>query len=298
MRRLLASALLPLLFSGCGGDAEVSEAPEATAQQDFGAVLTFATFAQQLAEATDDKRAVAEGLNLDESDGLGEDAATCYKKDFDGPDGRAGVDNQFAVLLPLIKTFVGEDNIDVLLEAAITNGQLLIVMDLQGLDNLDDDPDVKLRLGAGTGSVLQDTTGAYELYQTFGYNREEAPTSDFAGYVKDGTLYANAAEAWLPVRVLDADFNLHVRNAKVEFKLTRETQVGGVFVEGIVSGGINVDDFKEIIAGLNISSDLQKLATSVIGGTADLAPDGDGVCQEVSAALKFRASPAYILDQE
>ncbi|MGE0324587.1 MAG: hypothetical protein AB7K71_38690 [Polyangiaceae bacterium] len=298
MRRAFAWGLLPLCLSACGGDAEVSQAPEQNQSDDFGAVLTFATFAQQLEQPTETKRGVAEGLNLDGADGIGKDATTCFKKDFDGPDGRPGVDNQFAVLLPLIKTFVGEDNIDVLLEAAITNGQLLIVMELQGLDNLDDDPDVKLRLGAGTGSVLQDTTGAYELYQTFGYNREEAPTSDFTGYVKDGTLYAHADEAWLPVRVLDADFNLHVRGAQVEFKLSREQQVGGVFVEGIVSGGINVEDFKDIVAGLNIGSDLQKLATSVIGGTADLAPDGDGVCQEVSAALKFRASPAYILDQE
>ena len=89
--------------------------------------------------------------------------------------------------------------------------------------------------------------------------------------------------------------------AAVPFKIVSDFRLMGdqpEAVEGLVSGGINVDDFKEIVAGLNIGSDLQKLATSVIGGTADLAPDGDGVCQEVSAALKFRASPAYILDQE
>lgn len=298
MRRALWCGLLPLLLGACGGDAEVAEAPEETGSRDFGAVLTFATFAQQLEQPTDTSPGIAEGLNLDDANGIGEDAATCYKKDFVGPDGRDGVDNQFAVLLPLIKTFVGEDNIDVLLEAAITNGQLLIVMNFAGLDDLEDDPEVALRLGAGTGAVLQDTTGAYELYQTFGYDREEAPTSDFTGHVKDGRLYAYADEAWLPVRVLDADFNLHVRGAHVEFDLTREAAVGGVYVEGVVSGGINVEDFKDIVTGLNIGSDLQKLATSVIGGTADLAPDGDGVCQEVSAALKFRASPAYILDEE
>lgn len=297
MKRALLCALAPLLVSACGGDAEVTQAPEQSAN-DFGAVLTFATFAQQLEQPTENGPGVAEGLNLDDANGVGDDAATCYKKDFDGPDGRKGVDNQFAVLLPLIKTFVGEDNIDVLLEAAIANGQLLIVMELQGLDDLKDDPDVTLRLGAGSGAVLQDTTGEYELYQTFGYNREEAPVSEFTGYVKDGTLYARSDEAWLPVRVLDAAFNLHVRGAQVEFKLAPESQVGGVFVEGVVSGGINVDDFKEIVTGLNVSSDLQKVATSVIGGTADLAPDADGVCQEVSAALKFRASPAYILDEE
>ncbi len=298
MKRALACGLLPLFFSACGGDAEVNQTADQPESADYGAVLTFATFAQQLEQPTDTKPGVAEGLNLDDTNGVGEDAASCFKKDFNGPDGRTGIDNQFAVLLPLIKTFVGEDNIDVLLEAAIANGQLLIVMELQGLDNLEDDADVKLRLGGGSGSVLQDTTGAYELYQTFGYNREEAPVSEFDGYVKDGKLYAHADEAWLPVRVLDADFNLHVRGARVEFELTREQQVGGVFVEGVVSGGINVEDFKDIVAGLNISSDLQKLATSVIGGTADLAPDADGVCQEVSAALKFRASPAYILDDE
>ncbi|MCA9634202.1 MAG: hypothetical protein KC766_41440 [Myxococcales bacterium] len=298
MRRALATGLCGFVLAACGGDPEVDDTPAKAASGNFGAVLTFATFAQQLEQPTDSSPGVAEGLNLDRANGIGEDAATCFKKDFDGPDGREGVDNQFAVLLPLIKTFVGEDNIDVLLEAAITNGQLLIVMELQGLDDLDEDPDVRLTLGAGTGAVLQDTTGAYELYQTFGYNREEAPTSSFEGYVRDGKLYAHADEAWLPVRVLDADFNLHVRGAQLEFDLTREPRVGGVFVEGLVSGGINVDDFKEIVAGLNIGSDLQKLATSVIGGTADLAPDADGVCQEVSAALKFRASPAYILDEE
>lgn len=283
----------------CGGEqAEVTQAPTETKAGTYGTVLTFATFAQQLEQPTETSPGITEGLNLDGQNGVGEDAATCYKLDFDGPDGRAGVDNQFAVLLPLIKTFVGEENIDVLLEAAIANGQLLIVLELQGLDDFKDDDDVTLTLGAGRGSVLLDAEGNYELYQTFAYNREEAPVSVFRGHVKDGTLYASADEAWLPVRVLDADFNLHVRGSQVEFKIQEEALGGGVSIAGLVSGGINVDDFKEIVSSLNIDNQLETLATSIIGGTADLKPDADGVCQEVSAALKFRGSPAFILDPQ
>ncbi len=283
---------LGLALSACGGE-EAAEA-EVGETSRHGAVLTFATFAQQLAQPTEGSPGVAEGLDLDGRTGVGEDAETCFKKDFIGPDGRSGVDNQLAVLLPLIKAMVGEDNIDVLLEAAIAGGQLLIVLELLGLDDFEQDDDVVLRLGAGSGAVLLDTTGAYELYQTFGYNEDEAPISEFQGEVRGGRLFASSPEAFLPVRVLDAAFNLHVRDAQLEFALTKEQEVGGVFMDGIISGGIRVEDFKEIVQGLNVGEDLQQVATNLIGGTADLKPDAAGVCQEVSAGLKFRASPAFV----
>lgn len=290
-----AAALLALSGVACGegGTASSGQAVAETCDGGtrYGAVLTFATFARELS------RGVAEGLDVDGKVSDAEDAATCYHEDYVGPDGRTGVDNQFAVLLPLIEGLVGKENIAALLDGAIANGQLLIVVRIDGVDDLRNDDCVTLRLGKGVGTPYLDANGAYVQYQTFAFDDGETPISSFPrARIEDGMLRGGPGDAYLPVRVLDANFDLFVRSSHAEIALSPEPEGGGVVLEGLVAGGIGVEDFKEIVKGLNIGSDIQRAATQLIGGIADLAPDEEGFCQQVSAGLRFRTAPAFVLD--
>lgn len=293
MRR--AGAILAACAALCGCSAEESTAP---APQPAGVtqagVITFATFARVL----DDKAYIAEGLNIDGLVSPDGDAPSCGMKDFTTPDGEPGIDNQFGGLLPVIEGYVGTENIGQLLATAIANGQLLILMAVDDLDDLRNDDHVTVRVAAGTGTPLLDSAGAFITYQTFGVDRDRAPVSTLEGRVKDGVLEILPGDAVLPVRVLDAQFNLALHGVIGRLTLTPDEEGGGVTIAGTLAGGIAVVDFKDIIKSLNVSQGLIDSTTGLIGLLADLNRDDDsGKCTQVSAALKVETTPAFILDQ-
>jgi hypothetical protein len=254
------------------------------------AVVTRATFARQLDDDT------AEGLNLDGYVTEEGDVAGCFKGDFVGPNGEPGIDNQLATLLPLIEGFVGTENIDALLEGAIANGQLLIMVSLTGVDDVWQDDCVDVRVGAGLGAPFLDTEGSYVPYQTFAFDDEKPPSELLNGRIVDGVVVAGPGKLVLPVNILDARFDLDLRSAGVSLRITDDPIGGGLSLKGVVGGGILVDDFNGIITSLNIGDDVMGAVVPLVAGLADLGEDADGVCQRVSAALKFESTQAFLLE--
>jgi hypothetical protein len=288
MKRALASCLCACSLWACGGDDEPVPCGESGGH--LGAVITFATFARQLDDAT------AEGVDVDGVTTGETDAVGCFHPDFNAPDGRGGIDNQFATLLPLIEDLVGSENIDAILEGAIANGQLLLVLDIAGVDDPLNDSCVDVALGAGLGTPLLDTEGAYEAYQTFAFDDVKAPVSRLErGTIADGVLTIGPGDIVLPVQILDADFNLNLRSGRFHLAIERDPLGGGVRLSGFAGGGIAIADFSAIIASLNIGSDIMMSIVPLLAVVADLGPDASGACQEVSAALRFETTPAFVL---
>jgi hypothetical protein len=287
----LSCAALALALAGCGGTEPIEKpAPKSVTQ---AGVITFATFARIL----DDKARIAEGLDVDGRVTPDGDYESCGMKDFTSPDGEPGIDNQFGGLLPTIESYVGSENLGQLLATAISNGQLLILMAIGDLDDPQNDDDVTVRIAAGKGVPLLDSQGKFIAYQTFGLDRATAPVSKLKGKVKDGVLLIDPGEGVLPVRVLDAKFNLALHGVIGRIELTPDPEGGGVSMKGTLAGGVAVADFKDIIVKLNIGQDVISAATGLIGLVADLAIDEDtGKCTQVSAALRVESTPAFILE--
>ncbi|APR82421.1 Hypothetical protein A7982_07770 [Minicystis rosea] len=295
MMRTLGTGILAAAMALAGCSAEETS-PGTTQEKSVtqAGVLTFATFARIL----DDKTHIAEGLNIDGRVTPDGDTPSCGMKDFTSPDGEPGIDNQFGGLLPVIEGYVGSENIGALLAAAIANGQLLILIAIDDLDDPMNDDDVTVRIAAGKGVPLLDAQGKFVTYQTFGFNREQAPVSTLPGKVKDGVVHIGPGDAVLPVRVLTADFNLNLHGVVGRIDLTPDTNGGGMAMKGTLAGGIEVADFKGIIASLDIGEDVISMATGLIGLLADLHMDDDtGKCTQVSAGLRIEATPAFILDK-
>lgn len=288
--KAVAALALGLSLAGCGTEPVTGPAEKKPVTQ--AGVITFATFARVL----DDKKHIAEGLDVDGLVSPDGDGPSCGMKDFTSPDGEPGIDNQFGGLLPIIEGYVGSENIGQLLATAIADGQLLILMTIEDLDDPVNDDHVTVHIAAGTGLPLLDTQGKFITYQTFGIDRVTAPVSTIPGSVKDGVLHLGPGEAVLPVRVLDARFNLDLYGVKGRIELTPDDG-GGLHMKGILAGGLAVSDFKGIITSLNIGSDVISMATGLIGLLADLAlDDEDGKCKQVSAGLRVEATPAFVLE--
>lgn len=292
MKTLCLSLAAALALAGCTVESEtIKEEPKPGVTQ--AGVLTFATFARVI----DDAANIAEGMNIDGIDSSMGDVETCGMLDYTSPDGEKGIDNQFGGLMPTIEKFVGSENIGQLLATAIANGQLLVLLAVDDVDDVKDDPEVTVRIAAGTGIPLLDASGKFITYQTFGVDRDRAPVSKLKGRIKDGVVEFGPGDAILPVRVLDALFNLELHGALGRIQLAPDEQGGGVAMNGMVAGGIEVSAFKDIVKQLNIQDDVMG-AASLIGLLADLAPDPEtGVCTQVSAALRMETTPAFILDE-
>ena len=256
-----------------------------------GAIVTRVTFGKQLDDVT------AEGINLDDRISDEDDYEGCGKADFVSPDGRTGIDNQMSTLLPLVEDFIGGDNVDVLLEAAIANGQLLVMLALSGVDDPVDDECVSFHVGAGLGSPYLDTNGLYEPYQTFGFDHEDEPPSVLhQARIEDGWLIAGPGPLTVPVAILDVAFTLQLNLGKIRMKITEDPLGGGITADGMMAGGILVEEFTDIIASINVDADLIGAILNVIGGVADLEPDEEGICERVSATIKFETTPAFLFE--
>lgn len=290
MRAQRLVAVLPLLAFGCGGEPPVVTCT--SSGRTIASVVTFATFGKQ----HDDKS--VEGLNVDGRISDGNDPEGCYQVDFVSPEGTPGIDNQVATLLPIVEGLVGKDNIDQLLGAAISNGQLILLMALRGVDDLENDACVDVTFGAGAGTPLQDGTGKYLPYQTFAWDAATAPITVVAGArIDGGVLTAGPGDVVLPVRVLDAAFNLGVHQTAIRMNVTPDDLGPGASLGGFVGGGIVVEELAQVIQSFNVGGSVKGAVVPLLKTRADLGVNAEGTCTQISAALHFETTPSFILGE-
>ena len=290
-RGTLCSAVLAgVALVGCSEPAAKPPAPTGVTQ---AGVLDFATFARVI----DDTKGIAEGVNVDGRVHPMGDALSCGMRDYTSPEGVPGIDNQFGGLLPVIESKVGTDNLGALLAAAIADGQLLILFAVDDVTDPVNDGSVSVRIAAGSGMPLLDADGKFAAYQTFGIDRVTAPVSTLPGKIVDGVLQVGPGDAVLPVRVLDAKFNLSLHLVRGQVTLTPDPVGGGLAMSGTLGGAIATADFQGIVEKLNIASSAISAAVTLVALIADQDQDPDtGRCKQISAGLKFTVTPAFILD--
>lgn len=299
MRRFALAGAALLSVAGCASDGAGGAsrtdggrdaAPDGAELSRRGGVVTYATFGR----IVDADAGTADGVNVDDRTSDGSEPETCKQRDFVAPDGREGIDNAFGNLVPIIENLAGKENVQALLETAIKNGQLLIVLGLGDVDSLVNDDHVTLRLGAGSGAPYVDENGDYDPYQTFGF-AVSPPVSDFAqAAIVDGVLVAGPSDITLPVRVLDANFDLAIHSAHLRMSITEDPLDHGLTMTGVVGGGLVVAQLSDVVKGLNVSQDIITLVPGFAGRYADLAPDANGKCTEISAALLVSTTAAYV----
>ena len=86
--------------------------------------------------------------------------------------------------------------------------------------------------------------------------------------------------------------------------LTFEMNSGGVYaqlmpdgtVSGFFGGGLPMEYLYEISAFDEVN--ITDLLNDLLGTAADLSPDENGVCQEISVVFEFTAIPGYLYSSE
>jgi hypothetical protein len=232
----------------------------------------------------------APGFDVDGVVSDGKDSGSCFKKDFLSPEGRKGVDNQLASLIPEVEKIIG-DAVDGLIQGAINNGDLLILVSVSGAESLQNDDCVDVTVEIGKGKPTLGTDGVLEAYQTYDIDPEGEVSHATNGKIEDGVLTIGPFELAVPIAIFDVAFTVHVHDALFQLRTFAED---GVVKEGLLGGGVEP---QEILDGVSVGAGVPQyipVLTIVLKQSSDLEPDEGGTCQQLSAALKVTAVEAFI----
>lgn len=291
MRHIAALGLALLLgATGCADD-EPQEAPDpvkscGTAERHSFLISTLGF------TRVDAETGTVPGFNVDGVVSDKTDEASCFKPDFMSPTGESGIDNQLAALIPDVEKVLG-DAVDGLVQGAINNGALLIVMDVDGADNLYDDDCVDIQVRTVKGHPVLGTDGVIEAFQTFDPDPAAEVSRATGGRIRNGVLTIGPFELAIPIAIFDVAFTIHVHNALVSLNVGAED---GIRKDGILGGGVVPD---EIIDGVKDGAGVDQyvpVLTLVLNGSTDLAKNSEGTCEQVSAGLKVTAVEAFVRD--
>lgn len=277
---LAALALLGCVGGDGSSDALPARCPTASAGE-RSAIVTHLGFARQATPG------VTEGFDLDGRDnGSMGDADSCRRRDFVDPSGRRGIDNQISIFAPALDAATA-GAFEPLVNAAINNGQLLIGVTVDHLDDPRNDDCVEVVFLRASGMPFVGTDMVLDPGQTFAVDRTQTITR-VSARLRDGVIETGAFELPLPVSVLTANFILNLRHARARITLDDKGAM-----HGTLGGGISVPDLVAVVRTFDIPTGLMTTVETQLRQNADLDADPEGVCQLISAAMTFTARGAF-----
>ncbi|MCB9730903.1 MAG: hypothetical protein H6744_21135 [Deltaproteobacteria bacterium] len=281
--------------SDLGGDVTAPDATTPDAETPGPALpMSRLVVLDQLSFAPEEAPGVAAGFDLDHQASDGTEPEACGEADYLSPQGTPGVDNKVAGLLPLFAV-AGIGAAEGLLQSTIEEGGILLMMQVDGIDDLEDDDAVTVTIRSGQGKPLLATDGLLLPGQTFHLRPDSPESVAQTGRIEHGVLTAGPVDSTLRVRVLGLDYELPVYGVYIRGRLTED----GGLADGVLGAGIAVEDLLTI--GHTAAQDdagVLKSMELLFSDAADLWPGADGECHYVSAALAFSAVSAYLFDDE
>jgi hypothetical protein len=284
------AALLSLSALACGGEgvARGDAAGEAAGRCEGGEPLIF--LVRTLAFARVDEAGVSSGFDLDGAVSDGSDAQGCGVTDFVSPEGAAGVDNGWAGVQPALD-LTEAVAIESLVQSSIEAGNLLILAEITGIDDLEDDDCVNLRILRASGTPMLGTDGLILSGQTFDVE-EGIPAVTVAGArIEGGAVLAGPLDLAIPITVFDVSLDfLFTRGG---FRLDLEDREHG---SGVMGGGTSTADLVTVAEANDAEGLLGGIMKSLLDQNADLWPDDQGVCQDISVNFELDAVSAFLYD--
>lgn len=276
-----AALLTSLALAGCQPD-EVVDAGTCDGGEPLVAVVQALSFAH----ATD---GVSTGFDLDGRVSDDYDDMGCGIEDYTDPEGTTGIDNGFARLLPALE-LTEFAAVQGLIYQAIASGELMIIVEITGLDDLEHDDCVTVTLSRADGTPSLGTDGLLESGQTLERN-PDVPTTTATGSIEGGRLVAGPVDLALPLQVFDVSLNF----AMTEGALRVDFDPDGNGV-GVVGGAVEVDYILSVAATNGVDDRLVGLMETLMGDAADLKPNEAGECTYVSTNFDLVTIPAYLFD--
>lgn len=232
---------------------------------------------------------VAEGFDLDgRQSGVG-DTAGCSQTDFTSASGVDGIDNQFARLLPVIEA-AGGSALPSLIQAAIDEGDLLLMFAFDGVDDVVNDDNVSITIVRGLADPLLTADGKLQPNQTFDIDPAEAPSTVYGAELVDGVLEAGPFVARLPIFVFDFRFDVTLFDARARVWFDQSGPV-----RAMIGGTVSLENVLTIARNEGIQSRIPDLIEQVGYSMADLRVTEESErCDGLSVAATVELIPAFV----
>ena len=230
---------------------------------------------------------VAVGFDLDGQTSEEGDTATCGHADLTAPDGREGIDNQLAKIWGVLEPLVGPQ-VQALLQNAINEGRVLIMIELEDVQDLHQDESVTLNVFRGVSRPEIGTNGLITPDQSFNYDYD-SPISTVEGVsIQDGVLEAGPVEIKVPLSILDLQIIANIARGRIRLNIAEDGSY-----HGFISGALNVPDTLAALLDTGAASEA-RLVQPIFEQNADLEPI-DGVCTYMSLSLGFEGTRAFVI---
>jgi hypothetical protein len=243
--------------------------------------------------AWEEEDGISLGFDLDDAVTVDGGTTGCGVEDFMSPDGVAGIDNSFAPILPALEN-VGGDALEPLVQESIDSGELLMLIEMIGLDDRVDDDCVDLHVQRGIGPPAIGTDGFILPGQTYGRDLDAPDSFVECATVVDGVLRAQPFSMRLPLNIFDEFVDFEMLDGVLEMELHEDGSYSGLFAGGV--------DTAELIANVNgldaIPEEIPILVETIMEVRADLAPTHGGRCTRISITFQFNGVSAYLFGDE
>lgn len=163
-----------------------------------------------------------DGFNLDDFVTTGNitEPIGCGFPDQVSPTGERGIDNNLAPTFESIVELTG-DAVDGLIQMAINDGTLLVVVRLEEVDDYFNDPHVVVRIHKGSGRPQLGTNSFIAPSQTFAIDTT-TPSTYGSGRIVDGIFYSDPFEAVIPLRIFGVAADMRMHQARIRGRVKQD----------------------------------------------------------------------------
>jgi hypothetical protein len=230
---------------------------------------------------------VAYGLNLDGAVG-GNAPNTCAHKEFTSPTGDAGIDNQMWRVIGCVEGYRTEFFDDYRMTEMRRNTRPLLI-NVTGIDDERNDPEVMVTVGNGTDPMVVDTAGVPLPNGSYVMGDSPKPPVTVKGRIVDRVLTTDAFDTTYFVAT-------EVRGGRLRLELTSD---GGA--KGLLAGYYDALSWSRTrtAAGQYAVKYSCPALHEAVTRLADGYPDPvTGKCTGISFAINVIAKPAYVFPPE
>lgn len=273
------------LLVSCGSESKQEDTGEVQQPETATFVLASLGF-----HSSPEEDGTTKGLDID-----GTSDTVCGIEDRVAPDGREGIDNELAGLGPALEAF-GAGSVRAIVQDAVNQGTLLVGVEIADIDDWQNDDSATMHVFLLEGSVDVGNNGVLEPNRS--YWPRDYPSGNVAdGRIEDGVFRVEGLEFTIPIQILGIDLDFEVNDGKAVLALD-ETNYGFF---GDVAGGVPLEVMNELADDVVEASGgdvgLGELVRTAFSGKADLKPDDNGDCQQLSVGMEFEGVRAFIVPE-
>lgn len=237
-------------------------------------------------------------LDIDGQSSRRDDGSACAHDDFTAADGTASADDQLWRAIGCIRGFQEGDIVGGVVDAAVRDGSMTILVDVQGVDDPLNDDDVTVQVFSSQDAPPVGGDGSVLPYGTLGIDPDARFHSTAGrGRIENGVVIAGPLDVRIRLNIQIVLGELSFRDAFVRVELHEDgTASGGIF------GFAPVADVYEIfgrqagtIGGKEALGYTCAGLYQALVGQADGGYDPDtGSCTTISTAYRFDGVPAFV----